>query len=93
MFSPQMQQRHIAAELSRATAAGLRNNKVLEQESLWRALTLVDASIADPQWEDRAFLLRLREAIAALYAAPVNPALARFIMEDLLTHAQEKVSN
>ena len=84
-FSRDMQLRHIAAELTRATGAGARGQTALEQEALERSLILVDASLADPQWTDKKTLHRLRDALAALYARHLDPALSRYIAEVLLT--------
>ncbi|MDP3735119.1 MAG: hypothetical protein Q8R39_01675 [bacterium] len=84
-FPRDVQMRHIAAELTRATSAGARGQGELEQESLERSLILVDASLADPQWNDKKALYRLRDALAALYAKHLDPALSRYIAEVLLT--------
>ena len=76
--------RHIAAELTRATSAGAREQAELEQEALERSLILVDASLADPKWTDKKALYRLRDALGALYAKHLDPALSRYIAEVLL---------
>ena len=76
--------RHIAAELTRATNAGARGQVELEQEAMERSLILVNASLADPKWIDKKVLYRLRDALAALYAKHLDPALSRYIAEVLL---------
>ena len=76
--------RHIAAELTRATNAGARGQEDLEHEALERSLVLVDASLVDPKWVDKKSLYRLRDAIGALYAKHLDPALCRYIAEVLL---------
>ncbi len=84
-FPKEVQMRHIAAELSRATSAGLHGHAGGGQEALERSLVLVDASLADPKWTDKKPLYRLRDALAALYATHFDPAVSRYIAETLLT--------
>ena len=84
-FTRDVQMKHIAAELTRATSAGARGQEDLELEALERSIILVDASLVDPQWTDKKTLHRLRDALAALYARHVDPALSRYIAEELLT--------
>lgn len=86
-FLPETQLQNIAAELSRASSAGLYENaekKEQEKGAYERALALIDASIADPQWKEKRRLYELRDAIAALYAGHGDPALSRFICSELI---------
>lgn len=75
---------HVATELARATSAGERGQRDLEEEALERSLVLVDASLVDPKWDDKKVLYRLRDALGALYAEHSDPALSRYISEVLL---------
>jgi hypothetical protein len=88
-FSRDAQMKNIAAELTRATSAGARGQRDLEQEALERSLILVDASLSDPKWNDKKSLYRLRDAIGALYAEHSDPALSRYIAEALLATSTE----
>lgn len=86
-FPPEIQMQNIAAELSRASSAGLYANvekKEQAQGAYERALALIDASIADPQWKEKRRLYELRDAIAALYVGYGDPALSRFICSELM---------
>ena len=90
-FSPQLQLQHIAAELARATQAGLREGNEERrwvEEAYERALSLVDACLDEPQLKDRMLLYQLRDAIAALYAGDRNPAVSRFISSYLLENSK-----
>lgn len=78
-FSKSVQLKHIAAELSRATEASLRGNMDWIDGAYERAISMIDASLDDPQWKDRGLLYQLRDAIAALYAKKLDPAINRFI--------------
>ncbi|MBI3019980.1 MAG: hypothetical protein HYY60_01490 [Parcubacteria group bacterium] len=87
-FSTDMQLKNIAAEFSRAAhAGGGMNEEQKEQEkgAYERAIALIDAAIADPQWgKDGALLYRLRDAAASLYARGGDVAVSRFIGMELL---------
>ena len=85
-FSREVQMRHIAAELTRATNASARGQGELEQEALERSLILVDVSLIDPKWVDKRVLNRIRDALGALYAKHPDPALCRYIAEGLLAN-------
>ena len=90
-FSPQLQLQHIAVELARAAQAGLREGneeKRWTEEAYERALSLVDACLAEPQLKDRMLLYQLRDALAALYAGDRNPAVSRFISSYLLENSK-----
>lgn len=88
-FPWQAQMQNIAAELARVTSAQLHG-----QDAGWisqgfeRALAMIDASIDDPQWKQKRFLFQLRDAVASLYAQPTDPAISRFIMNQLLERTQ-----
>ena len=86
-FPAAAQLQNIAAELSRAAHAGLFNieeKRVQEISAYERALALIDASIADPQWKEKRRLYELRDAVAALYVGHGDPALSRFICSELV---------
>jgi len=89
-FPPGVQLKHIAAELSRATQASLRGNNDLEKSAYERAISLIDASIEDSQWQDKSMLYRLRDAVAALYAEKTNPAVGNFIFFKVMEDAEIK---
>lgn len=83
-FSKDIQLKHIAAELSRATQASLHGNNDWIEGAYERAISMVDASLDDPQWQDRGMLYQLRDAMAALYVDKANPAISRFVCTQLL---------
>jgi len=78
-FSKSVQLRHISAELYRATKGSLHGNEDWVRGAYERAISMIDASLDDPQWKDRAMLYQLRDAIAALYVGKTDPAIIRFI--------------
>lgn len=83
-FSKNTQIKHIAAELSRATYADLQSKSEWRKGAYERAISMIDASLTDPQWKDRHFLYQLRDAIAALYIGKTHPAISNFIYSQLL---------
>lgn len=82
-FSKDMQLQHIAAELSRATEASLRGDKDWASGAYERAISMIDASLDDPRWQDKELLYQLRDAIAALYIGKLDPAINRFIYSQI----------
>ncbi len=86
-FPAEVQMKNIAVEISRATEAALHSEK---SDKEWikaayeRALILIDACLDDPKREDKKALYDLRDAVAALYAGDVDPAVAKFIQNKLL---------
>lgn len=78
-FSKETQLRHIAAEISRATQAALHENEEWVKGAYERAISMIDASLDDPQWVDKSLLYQLRDALAALYVGKIDPAISRFI--------------
>ncbi|PIP73680.1 MAG: hypothetical protein COW88_01190 [Candidatus Lloydbacteria bacterium CG22_combo_CG10-13_8_21_14_all_47_15] len=86
MFSKEIQLKNIAAELSRAAQSGLRD---ASDVSGWgagayeRAISLIDASIADTKWEEKRFLYQLRDAVASLYVSMAHPAVSNFLSREL----------
>lgn len=91
-FTPDIQLRNIAAELARATNAELHHQSTAWiTEAMERALAMIDASIEDSQWSEKKFLHQLRDAIASLYAHPADPAISRFITNELLAKSMKNV--
>ena len=82
-FPADVQLKHIAAELSRATSASLHDDNEWASGAYERAITMIDASLEDPQWRDKGLLYRLRDAVAALYIGRVDPAISRFIYSQI----------
>jgi len=83
-FSKDAQLKNIAAEISRATHASLRGEEELVNGAYERAISMIDASLEDPRWADKSLFYELRDAIAALYARKVDPAISNFIYSQLL---------
>ena len=87
-FPANVQLKNIAAEFSRAAHAGAgmsKEQKEQEKGAYERAIALIDATIADPQWEkDGAILYRLRDVAASLYVRGGGSAVSRFIGAELL---------
>lgn len=78
-FSKDIQLNHIAVELSRATQASLHGNNDWRDGAYERAISMIDASLDDPKWEDKKSLYRMRDALAALYVGKLDPAISNFI--------------
>lgn len=89
-FLPSLQLKHIATELSRATQASLHGNNDFEKSAYERAISLIDATIEDLRWQDRGMLYRLRDAVAALYAKKIDPAISNFIFLQIMERAEIK---
>jgi hypothetical protein len=83
-FPANMQLKNIAAEIARVKSAGLRGDKEKENNAYLRAISLIDASIADTKQQDRKFLYELRDTVSASYAGNVNPAISNFIYNQIL---------
>lgn len=83
-FPFDVQLKNIAAELARASSAGLRGDREKENGAYLRAISLIDASIADPKLEDKKSLYELRDTVSAAYAEKVNPAISNFIYTQIL---------
>jgi hypothetical protein len=83
-FPADIQLKNIATELSRATQATLHNDEEKRSGAYLRAISLIDASIEDPKWQDRKMLYRLRDSISALYIGNADPAISNFICQQLL---------
>lgn len=86
-FSRDTQLKNVAAELLRATKAslGVKENEAQKNGAYERALSLIDASIDDPKWQNKELLYQLRDAVAALYVGKADPAISRFIYTKLLS--------
>src|SRR3989338_2886797 len=81
-YATEVQLKNIAAELSRASHASIYPGKSgawWAQDAYERAISLIDASIADAKWKDKHMLYELRDAVASLYAGQDNPAVSRLI--------------
>ena len=93
-FPADMQLKNIAAEFSRAAHAGAgisKEQKEQEKGAYERAIALIDAAIADPQWEKgRMFLYRLRDVAGSLYARGGDAAVSRFVGAELLHEKREE---
>jgi len=84
-FSADTQLKNIAVELSRATNSVLhQKDESFAKSSLERAISLIDASISDPKWNDKSFLYQLRDAVASLYSQKYDPSLTNFIYKRIL---------
>lgn len=87
-FSADTQLKNIAVEFRRATRAGLgttREQKEQEIGAYERAISLIDATIADPKWDKtRGNLYRLRDVASSLYSRGGDPAVSRFLETVLL---------
>ena len=84
-FSKDAQLKNIAAELSRATQASLCGEEKWVSGAYERAISMIDASLEDPQWAEKDLLYQLRDAVAALYAGKPDPAISRFMYLQLMT--------
>lgn len=92
-FSADAQLKNIVAELARATQAALHGKKENQERingAYERAISLVDASLADPKIKDKRSFYRLRDAVAALYVSDVDPAVSRFICSQILEKGENK---
>ena len=90
-FPVNIQLKNIAAELARATQAALYNKKENRERingAYERAITLIDASLSDLKIRDKNPLYQLRDAVAALYASDANPALCRFVYNQILEKSE-----
>lgn len=83
-FPSDIQLKNIAAELARARSSGLRGDKEKENNAYLRAISLIDASIADLKSKNKKFLYGLRDAVSASYAEGVDPAISNFIYTQIL---------
>lgn len=87
-FPPEVQLQNIATELTRAAHALLLDTpqrRAQARGAYERALALLDASLADPQWKKRERLYELRDAISALYVGEEGPAaLSRLISAEIM---------
>ncbi len=94
-FSTDTQLKNIAAEFSRAAHAGAgmsKEQKEQEKGAYERAIALIDATIADPQWKNsNSVLYRLRDAAASLYAHGGDAAVSRFIGVELSRERWEEI--
>lgn len=88
-FSKDLQLKHIAAELSRATQASLRGDSGWVSGAYERAISMIDASLEDSQWANRNLLYQLRDAVAALYVGKVDPAITNFIYSQILMRGMD----
>lgn len=89
-FPADIQLKNIAAELARTTSAGLRTDREKENGAYKRAISLIDALIADPKWEAKKPLYQLRDAVSAAFAEKSNPAISNFIYTQLLAKTISK---
>lgn len=87
-FPKDMQLKHIAAELSRATQASLHGNDEWASGAYERAISMIDAALDDRKWEDKNRLYRLRDAIAALYVGKVDPSITNLIFFEIMQKAK-----
>ena len=83
-FSKDLQLKHIAAELSRATQAALHNEEEWTRGAYERAISMIDVSLDDPHRKDRHMLYQLRDAVAAMYIGKTDPAISNFIYSQIL---------
>ena len=92
-FSANIQLKNIAAELARATQAALYNKKENQQwinGAYERAITLIDASLADSKQKDKNLLYQLRDVVAALYVGNADPAIGRFVCNQILERSESE---
>ena len=92
-FSVNIQLKNIAAEIARATQAALydkKENKERIDGSYERAISLIDASLADPKTKEKNALYKLRDAIAALYVSDTDPAVSRLLYSQILERSENK---
>ncbi|MDP3989318.1 MAG: hypothetical protein Q8P93_03735 [bacterium] len=82
-FSPEVQLGHIKAELSRATRAGLRGDSELERGAYYRAIALLDATIALREEEEATRLRMYRDALAALLGGGEYAAVSRVLFDSI----------
>ncbi|PIR46560.1 MAG: hypothetical protein COV07_03585 [Candidatus Vogelbacteria bacterium CG10_big_fil_rev_8_21_14_0_10_45_14] len=83
-FPKETQLLHIKAELSRATNAGLRGDRELEDGAYYRAIALLDATIVNRTSDEASRLRRYRDAVAALLGRGEYVAVSRVLMESIV---------
>jgi hypothetical protein len=87
-FSKNIQLQHIATELSRATQASLRHEKEWKDGAYERAISMIDASLEDPQWQDRGLLYSMRDTVSALYIGKLDPAISNFVSTQIFEKSE-----
>ena len=79
---------HIAVELKRAerALASFEEDKVTGAYE--RILDMLDATLEDKEWEDKANIFALRDAVATLYVNENHSAINRYLAKSLLKEAE-----